>query len=231
MNLHLQKPLLGLAAVVTAVTLAGCGKSASSTTSSAAAPTSAKSSQASSHQVDTMIQKGDYAGALAAVKSDQTSDHNQALASDLQNYLTAKKDYQNKHYDQALTSLNTAASSSTPMKQAYTDLRTKINTARQQQQAGQASSTSASAKSSSQSTTSSQTPINTTATQNTSESVINAFASKEGFNQSGYGISPVAKNGEVYRFEVRKNNTDNTVANLVGIYEYNANTGAVTKIA
>ncbi len=56
-------------------------------------------------------------------------------------------------------------------------------------------------------------------------------ATKMGFNQQGYGIIPVQKNGSVYRFEVRKNNQDNTVANLIGIYEYNAETGSVTKIS
>lgn len=228
MKLRFQKTLMGLAAVAAAVTLAGCGQGASSTmSSSSSAPASAKTSKTTTSKADALIQKGDYQGALDTVKKDQSNSDNQALASDLQNYLTAKKDYQNKNYDQALTSLNTASSSSAPMKQAYTDLRTKINTARQQ--ASQSNSSQSS--SSSQATSSSKVAINANVTQNTSESVINAFASKEGFNQSGYGISPVAKNGNVYRFEVRKNNADNTVANLVGIYEYNASTGAVTKIA
>ncbi|MCG4778273.1 hypothetical protein L0P10_15420 [Eggerthella lenta] len=50
------------------------------------------------------------------------------------------------------------------------------------------------------------------------------------FNQSSYGIIPEGKDGDVYTFEVRQNNDDNTVAHLIGIYQYNAATGAVTKI-
>ena len=52
-----------------------------------------------------------------------------------------------------------------------------------------------------------------------------------GFGQQGYGIIPVSQNGDVYRFEVRQSNADNTVANLIGIYDYNADTGVVTQIS
>ena len=52
-----------------------------------------------------------------------------------------------------------------------------------------------------------------------------------GFSQQGYGIIPVIQNGNVYWFEVRQSNADNTVANLIGIYDYNDDTGAVTQIS
>ena len=60
--------------------------------------------------------------------------------------------------------------------------------------------------------------------------VIDAFAAKMSFNQSSYGIIPEGKDGDVYTFEVRQNNDDNTVAHLIGIYQYNAVTGVVEKI-
>lgn len=42
---------------------------------------------------------------------------------------------------------------------------------------------------------------------------------------------PAGKAGNVYKFEVRQNNSDNTIASLIGTHQYNNQTGAVTKIA
>ena len=163
----------------------------------------------------------------------KSTSESRALATDLQNYIAAKKAYNNGNYDQALTNLNTASSSSSAIKEAYQSLRSKIAAAE-----SSSSTTSSSAASSATSATtaaatssSSSSAANASVAQSTSEDVIDAFATKMGFNQQGYGIIPVQKNGSVYRFEVRQNNQDNTVANLIGIYEYNAETGSVTKIS
>ena len=48
--------------------------------------------------------------------------------------------------------------------------------------------------------------------------------------EKGYSIIPTSANGSVYKLEVRQNNSDNTVSNMIGIYQYNSQTGAVTKL-
>lgn len=120
------------------------------------------------------------------------------------------------------------------MRSAFISMKNK---AKQAQQAASASSSaqSSQANSSSSSTTassssSSSSAVNSAAASQTGMDVINAFAAKMNFNQSSYGIIPEGKDGDVYTFEVRQNNDDNTVAHLIGIYQYNAATGAVTKI-
>ena len=41
---------------------------------------------------------------------------------------------------------------------------------------------------------------------------------------------PISKNGDVYRFEVRQDNSDKTIANFIGIYDYNQATKQITQI-
>lgn len=78
-------------------------------------------------------------------------------------------------------------------------------------------------------TSASSSVANSQAAEQTAMNVIDAFADKMNFNDSSYGIIPEGKNGNVYTFEVRQNNDDNSVSHLIGIYQYNAVTGAVTK--
>ncbi len=115
------------------------------------------------------------------------------------------------------------------MEAAFQALRAKITKATS---SSESVTNSASSVSETSSTTSASSSVaNAAAANSTSESVISQFASKMGFSQQGYGIIPVSQNGDVYRFEVRQSNADNTVANLIGIYDYNADTGAVTQIS
>lgn len=103
------------------------------------------------------------------------------------------------------------------MRDAYTTLQSKIN---KKQNAKTTTSSS-----------SSQRIANQQASAKTSDSVVEAFANKMGFTgEKGYSIIPTSANGNVYKLEVRQNNSDNTVSNMIGVYQYNSQTGAVTKL-
>lgn len=237
-----------MATAMAALALAACGNT--STTKESSQPYEAAT---------TKIKEGHFKEALKTLNAaDSSSQKSQVLASDLQNYLAAKTAYNKGNYDQALTSLSTSKSGNESMQTAYQNIRVKIAKATSgdqdttseassssESQATSSSSTkkasvakSTSAKSSSAtkqstttSTSSSSTAANVSAAKATSESVIQKFATKLGFNKPGYGIIPVSQTGDVYRFEVRQSNDDNTVANLIGIYEYNEKTGEVTQVA
>lgn len=138
------------------------------------------------------------------------------MKDDLQNYLTAKRAYDNGDYQTASNSLKPLKSTSTAMRDAYTTLQSKIN----KKQNAKATSSS-----------SSQRIANQQVSDKTSDSVVEAFANKMGFTgEKGYSIIPTSANGSVYKLEVRQNNSDNTVSNMIGIYQYNSQTGAVTKL-
>ena len=80
-----------------------------------------------------MIEQGKYQQALDEVNSvTQSTSESRALATDLQNYIAAKKAYNNGNYDQALTNLNTVSSGSSAIKEAYQSLRIKITAAENQ---------------------------------------------------------------------------------------------------
>lgn len=169
---------------------------------------------------------------LLAVKNPDSQ--TRSMIKDLQKYLAAQDAYNDQEYDEAVNDLSSVSSNSKPMRSAFISMKNK---AKQAQQAASASSSaqSSQANSSSSSTTassssSSSSAVNSAAASQTGMDVINAFAAKMNFNQSSYGIIPEGKDGDVYTFEVRQNNDDNTVAHLIGIYQYNAATGAVTKI-
>ena len=137
----------------------------------------------------------------------------------MQNYISAKRAYDNGDYQTASASLKPLKSTSTAMRDAYTSLQSKIN---KRQQSQKASTTT---------TSSSQRIANQEASANTSDRVVEAFANKMGFTgEKGYQIIPTSASGNVYKLEVRQNNSDNTVSNLIGIYQYNGQTGAVTKL-
>lgn len=225
----IKKGLVGTAALLAAVTLAACGtnKSASSesnTSNSSVTHTSAYD------RATKQIAAGKYQAALDTLNdSGSTSTKTKNLASDLRNYISAKSAYDEGNYDQALTNLSAAKSGNMKMEAAFQALRAKITKATS---SSESVTNSASSVSETSSTTSASSSVaNAAAANSTSESVISQFASKMGFSQQGYGIIPVSQNGDVYRFEVRQSNADNTVANLIGIYDYNADTGAVTQIS
>lgn len=232
----IYKAALSTASLAMIFGLAGCGQKSSSNSSSS----SAKSTQVTESAADKAYKK---ANDLITQKKyqkaydllDDVENQNKKveyLEEDLDSYLDAREDYNKGDYQEAEAELPGMKSDSKPMKKAYKALRVKISkaingeveTSTTQNKNGQSNSNV-------NSQSSSQKAANAAAAQATGENVVTNFANKMGFNKKGYGIIPVSKNGNTYRFEVRQNNADNSVANMVGIYEYNSSTGAVTKIA
>mgnify|MGYP001624418125 len=152
--------------------------------------------------------------------------------------MDAQKAYENGDYDGAKNKLKSQKSTSPAMRNAYADLQSKVSSAQGSTSSQTSSSTNNSKQTNKQSgstsaaTQQSSSAANQAASDATSDNVVQQFANKMGFSGSqGYQIMPTGKTGNVYKFEVRQNNSDNTVANLIGIYQYNSQTGAVTKIA
>ena len=155
------------------------------------------------------------------------------MIKDLQKYLAAQDAYNDQEYEEAASDLASVSSSSKPMRSAFISMKNKVKQAQQSASTSSASQTSTSTSNStsaSSAASSSSSAANSQAASQTGMDVIDAFAAKMSFNQSSYGIIPEGKDGDVYTFEVRQNNDDNTVAHLIGIYQYNAVTGAVEKI-
>lgn len=238
-----KKAMVGTAAVATIFALAGCGKqSASSSDTSSSSTSSVRSSESKASKAyrtaNKLIQNHDYEGAYEQLS--QLNDHNaqtEALADDLQSYMNAQKAYENGDYDSAKNNLKSQKSTSPAMRNAYADLQSKVSSAQGSTSSQTSSSTNSKQTNKQSSSTSSATQqsssaANQAASDATSDNVVQQFANKMGFSGSqGYQIMPTGKTGNVYKFEVRQNNSDNTVASLIGIYQYNSQTGAVTKIA
>lgn len=236
----LKRLMLGTVTVAAGISLVGCGSSTStqsSESSSESSQSTTKTTAASNarDQANNQIMSGQYKEALKTLLAVKNPDsQTRSMIKDLQKYLAAQDAYNDQEYDEAVNDLSSVSSNSKPMRSAFISMKNK---AKQAQQAASASSSaqSSQANSSSSSTTassssSSSSAVNSAAASQTGMDVINAFAAKMNFNQSSYGIIPEGKDGDVYTFEVRQNNDDNTVAHLIGIYQYNAATGAVTKI-
>ena len=236
----LKRLMLGTVTVAAGISLVGCGSSTStqsSESSSESSQSTTKTTAASKarDQANNQIMSGQYKEALKTLLAVKNPDsQTRSMIKDLQKYLAAQDAYNDQEYDEAVNDLSSVSSNSKPMRSAFISMKNK---AKQAQQAASASSSaqSSQANSSSSSTTassssSSSSAVNSAAASQTGMDVINAFAAKMNFNQSSYGIIPEGKDGAVYTFEVRQNNDDNTVAHLIGIYQYNAATGAVTKI-
>ncbi|WP_251575503.1 hypothetical protein [Limosilactobacillus agrestimuris] len=213
---------VGVAALTLVLTLAGCGSQ--STTSSQKSSSTSRSTQSSENDstkavrsANRSIRNNDFQEAYDNLNStNNRSNEAENLKGDLQNYLTAKRAYNNGDYQTASNSLKPLKSTSTAMRDAYASLQSKINKK-------QATKTSTSS--------SSQRVANQQASDKTSDRVVEAFANKMGFTgEKGYSIIPTSASGNIYKLEVRQNNSDNTVSNMVGIYQYNSQTGAVTKL-
>ena len=221
-NKFFKNVSVGAAARTLVLTLAGCGNSQSaSSTKSSSANSSTQSSENDStkavRSANRSIRNNNFQAAYENLNntSNRSNEANN-LKDDLQNYLTAKRAYDNGDYQTASNSLKPLKSTSTAMRDAYTTLQSKIN----KKQNAKATSSS-----------SSQRIANQQASDKTSDSVVEAFANKMGFTgEKGYSIIPTSANGSVYKLEVRQNNSDNTVSNMIGIYQYNSQTGAVTKL-
>lgn len=236
----LKRLMLGTVTVAAGISLVGCGSSTSTQSSESSSESSqsrTKTTAASKprDQANNQIMSGQYKEALKTLLAVKNPDsQTRSMIKDLQKYLAAQDAYNDQEYDEAVNDLSSVSSNSKPMRSAFISMKNK---AKQAQQAASASSSaqSSQANSSSSSTaasssSSSSSAVNSAAASQTGMDVINAFAAKMNFNQSSYGIIPEGKDGDVYTFEVRQNNDDNTVAHLIGIYQYNAATGAVTKI-
>lgn len=236
----LKRLMLGTVTVAAGISLVGCGSSTStqsSESSSESSQSTTKTTAASKarDQANNQIMSGQYKEALKTLLAVKNPDsQTRSMIKDLQKYLAAQDAYNDQEYDEAVNDLSSVSSNSKPMRSAFISMKNK---AKQAQQAASASSSaqSSQANSSSSSTmasssSSSSSAVNSAAASQTGIDVINAFAAKMNFNQSSYGIIPEGKDGDVYTFEVRQNNDDNTVAHLIGIYQYNAATDAVTKI-
>lgn len=233
-----KKLLMAVAALGLTVTLAACGSSSASSSSSSEATSSSQTTTSASAAVkkaNKLISEGKYQAALNTLnKVDKDTSASKALKKDLKNYLAAKQNVKKQDYDSAATSLSTVKSSSSTMKSAYSKLRSQIASSSSSSVAASASSSSSSstttATTNASSSSSSQAAANSSVASATSEDVLSSFASQAGFNKEGYGIIPVSKNGNVYRFEVRQDNSDNTVANFVGIYDYNSVTKQISQV-
>ena len=221
-NKFFKNVSVGAAALTLVLTLAGCGNSQSaSSTKSSSANSSTQSSENDStkavRSANRSIRNNNFQAAYDNLNntSNRSNEANN-LKDDLQNYLTAKRAYDNGDYQTASNSLKPLKSTSTAMRDAYTTLQSKIN----KKQNAKATSSS-----------SSQRIANQQASDKTSDSVVEAFANKMVFTgEKGYSTIPTSANGSVYKLEVRQNNSDNTVSNMIGIYQYNSQTGAVTKL-
>lgn len=236
----LKRLMLGTVTVAAGISLVGCGSSTStqsSESSSESSQSTTKTTAASKarDQANNQIMSGQYKEALKTLLAVKNPDsQTRSMIKDLQKYLAAQDDYNDQEYDEAINDLSSVSSNSKPMRSAFISMKNK---AKQAQQAASASSSAQSSQANSSSSSmmassssSSSSAVNSAAASQTGMDVINAFAAKMNFNQSSYGIIPEGKDGDVYTFEVRQNNDDNTVAHLIGIYQYNAATGAVTKI-
>lgn len=236
----LKRLMLGTVTVAAGISLVGCGSSTStqsSESSSESSQSTTKTTAASKarDQANNQIMSGQYKEALKTLLAVKNPDsQTRSMIKDLQKYLAAQDVYNDQEYDEAINDLSSVSSNSKPMRSAFISMKNK---AKQAQQAASASSSAQSSQANSSSSSmmassssSSSSAVNSAAASQTGIDVINAFAAKMNFNQSSYGIIPEGKDGDVYTFEVRQNNDDNTVAHLIGIYQYNAATGAVTKI-
>lgn len=209
---------VGAATLTLVLTLAGCGNSQTTSATKSSSTSSTRSTENGSSKAvrsaNRAIRNNDFQGAYDNLNnSGNSSNEATNLKSDLQNYLTAKRAYDNGDYQTAANNLKPLKSTSTAMRDSYTSLQSKIN------------------KKQNVKSSTNQTIANQQASAKTSDQVVEAFANKMGFTgEKGYSIIPTEANGNVYQLEVRQNNSDNTVSNMIGIYQYNSQTGAVTKL-
>ena len=189
-NKFFKNVSVGAAALTLVLTLAGCGNSQSaSSTKSSSANSSTQSSENDStkavRSANRSIRNNNFQAAYDNLNntSNRSNEANN-LKDDLQNYLTAKRAYDNGDYQTASNSLKPLKSTSTAMRDAYTTLQSKIN----KKQNAKATSSS-----------SSQRIANQQASDKTSDSVVEAFANKMGFTgEKGYSIIPTSANGRGY---------------------------------
>lgn len=236
MKLH-QRLLTGALVVALTLTATACGKQTQSvsTTPSRTKTTAASPSAKAYRDAKKLIKEGRYQTAIDRLADVQNpSKRVQNLQSDLQSYLHARQAYDNHDYQSAISTLSSRQSNNSQLNSAMDSLSARaasatnggqVASSSQSQSTKNAKKAAASANSSSASSASSS-----QSSQVSTDQAVVDFANKMGFTGSEYQIITQSNNGQNFHFEVRRNNADNTVANMVGIYSYNSSTGAVSKI-
>lgn len=232
MKLH-QRLLAGALVIALTLTATACGKQAQSvsSTSSSQAKTSAASPSAKAYRdAKKLIKEGRYQTAMDRL--DDVSNPSQqvkSLKGDLQSYFRAQKAYDGHDYQGAVSALNNRQSNNQRLNSAMDNLSARAAGAANggQVPTRQNSKTTARTVKSNSSSSSSSSQ----SSQVSEDQAVVDFATKMGFTGSDYQIITQSSNGQNFHFEVRRNNADNTVANMVGIYSYNGQTGAVSKIS
>ena len=135
----------------------------------------------------------------------------------------AKRFIKEGRYQTALDRLNDVHSPSQKVKDLKADLRhyLRAQDAYSNQQYSQAAV---------QQQTGGPTQSQAAANRSANDRAVIAFANQMGFNDSHYQIITQSHTNGVYRYEVRQDNDDHTVSNLVGIFDYNPQTQNVSKV-
>ncbi|WP_367342482.1 hypothetical protein [Limosilactobacillus sp.] len=232
MKLH-QRLLAGALVIALTLTATACGKQAQSvsSTSSSQTKTSAASPSAKAYRdAKKLIKEGRYQTAMDRLNDvANPSQRVQNLKGDLQSYLKAQKAYDGHDYQGAVSALNNRQSNNQRLNSAMDTLSARASGAANGGQVATSNSSQTTPKNtkanSSSSSSSSQ------SSQVSEDQAVVDFATKMGFTGSDYQIITQSSSGQNFHFEVRRNNSDNTVANMVGIYSYNSQTGTVSKIS
>lgn len=202
----------GLAVLLMGTMLVGCGRQATTTSSSSSSSTSQhrlSPSEKAIKDAKKFIKQGRYQTALDRLNDvSSPSKKVKDLKADLKNYLNAQDAYSNQQYAQAAESTKSTQSNNNRLQSA-----TKALHARAVQQ-----------------TTGGSTQSQATTSQSANEKAVVAFANQMGFSNSHYQIITQSHTNGVYRYEVRQDNDDHTVSNLVGIYDFNPTTLTVKQV-
>ncbi|WP_010623201.1 hypothetical protein ABTQ33_10420 [Paucilactobacillus suebicus] len=229
-----QMKIFTVIAIACTLVLSGCGNgkqdSKSSNTSGSNAQTEQSTTKNDAQRIvkkaKKLITAGEYEQALSLLqKIKSPTNQDKRLIKDVKKLIESESDYKNGNYSSAESSTNSLQQSdTTEVSNAAASLSSKIDSAKTSSAASSSTSGTVAANNASSSTASS------TTSDSTNNSVISKFASAIGlYGKSGYGFTIDSQSGSTYTIEVRQNNQANDVANLVGIYQYNSSTGAVTK--
>ncbi|WP_295746388.1 hypothetical protein [uncultured Limosilactobacillus sp.] len=190
--------------------LVGCGSHQATSTSSSNSSSQQTLSPSAKAIKDAkkFIKEGRYQTALDRLDDVHSpSQKVKDLKADLKNYLQAQDAYSNQQYSQAAESTKTTQSNNSRLQSA-----TKALHARAVQQTGGPTQSQANAN------------------RKANDQAVIAFANQMGFNDSHYQIITQSHTNGLYRYEVRHDNDDHTVSNLVGIFDYNPQTKTVKKV-
>lgn len=201
----------GLTVLLMGTMLVGCGNHQVTTTSGSHSSSQHELSPSAKAIKDAQkfIKEGRYQTALDRLNDVHSpSKKVKNLKADLRNYLKAQDAYSNQQYSQAAESTKATQSSNNRLQSATKTLHARAV----QQQTGGPTQSQASAN------------------RKANDQAVIAFAGQMGFNDSHYQIITQSHTNGVYKYEVRKDNDDHTVSNLVGIFDYNPQTKTVKQV-